>query len=64
MRALSIVVGIILLLPGLCSLAFTPMLLSSTDIIILWLPGIIAGGLGILLIAKGGKKKGANNEPS
>ena len=64
MRALSIVFGIILLLPGLCSLVFTPMLLDGTDIIVLWLPGIVAGGLGIWLIAKGGKGKGPDNEPS
>ncbi len=64
MRIFLIILGIVLLLPGLCSLAFTPMFLQSPDIGIIWLPGILLGGLGVWLILKGGKKKGPDNEPS
>jgi hypothetical protein len=55
----SFVVGVILLLPGLCSLVFTPAAFdalkgggSGTFVPVLWITGLLIGGLGISLIVR------------
>ena len=56
-----IVAGLVLLLPGLCSLACTALWLSDgapslsrqlNIILPFWIPGLLLGGLGIFLIQK------------
>ena len=57
MKALQIIIGIILLLPGLCSLGFMVMLLpdmtqDALGLWVLWIPGLAAGAFGIWLIRR------------
>jgi hypothetical protein len=58
MRVLSIIVGIILLLPGVCSIVFTTMITGGQDYILdmVWVSGLVLGGFGLWLIFKGGKR--------
>jgi hypothetical protein len=59
MAFVAFVVGPVLLLPGLCSLFFTPTAfdaLKAGDIgsyvLVLWITGLLIGGLGVALIAR------------
>jgi hypothetical protein len=56
--ALAIVLGIILLLPGLCSLLFVPYLGANVPVWlgVLWVSGLIVGALGIALIWYAGRR--------
>jgi hypothetical protein len=57
MRFLSIFFGVILLLPGVCSILFTPMIKSGQDYILnmVWTSGFVIGVFGLWLIFKGGR---------
>jgi hypothetical protein len=57
-RVLSIIFGIILLLPGVCSIVFTSMITGGQDYILdmVWASGLLLGGFGLWLIFKGGKR--------
>ena len=57
MKAIQITVGILLLLPGICSLGFMLLLVPEMDsrndpLWGLWLPCLAIGALGIWLIRK------------
>jgi hypothetical protein len=57
MKALQIIIGIILLLPGICSLGFMILLLPEMNrgndgLWSLWLPCLAVAALGIWLIRK------------
>lgn len=58
MKALQIIFGVILLLPGICSLGFMilflPQIFSSsfTDLMPLWIGCFAVAGLGVFLIRK------------
>ena len=60
MKALQIIIGIILLLPGLCSLGFMVMVLpdmtqNDMGLWVFWIPGLAAGAFGIWLIRYAGR---------
>lgn len=56
-RVLLVITGIVLLLPGACSLFFTLGLVQADGFVLgLWLVGMMLGGLGVWLIYKGFKK--------
>lgn len=55
MRVLAAIVGIFLLLPGLCSLLFTRAMLDGTPtyfgvVPLVWAPGIVLGALGVWML--------------
>ncbi len=57
MKALQIIIGIILLLPGICSAGFMLLLIpemsrGNDGLWQLWLPSFAVGALGIWLIRK------------
>jgi hypothetical protein len=59
MAFVSFVVGLVLLLPGLRSLVFIPTAFDAlkgggngTFVLVLWITGLLIGGLGIALIVR------------
>ena len=55
MKILQIIVGILLLLPGICSLGFMLLLIPEMNsrndrLWVLWLPSLAVGALGIWII--------------
>jgi hypothetical protein len=52
---LMVLLGIILLLPGLCSIRFAAVILSNLDFgpLLLWVAGLLIAALGINLIVRG-----------
>jgi hypothetical protein len=61
LKVLLIIVGILLLAPGICSLGFMVMLLpdmtqDALGIWVLWIPGLAASAFGIWLIRYAMKK--------
>jgi hypothetical protein len=56
MRAFQIIIGVILLLPGLCSLAFMAGGPGSSGLWGLWLPCLLVSAFGLWLIFKPGKQ--------
>ncbi len=63
-RAFSIIIGIILLLPGVCSLYFMDTVAGDIGFLIFTIPGLLISAGGVWLIANGGTKKRTDNEPS
>lgn len=66
MRILLLIVGLLLLAPGLCAAAFTPFIFdpnSFSIVFFFWLPGAILGALGVwaLVAAIRGNKDGTTN---
>jgi hypothetical protein len=60
LRILAVLIGIVLLLPGFCSLVSLVAFgseLGNPFTMLVWLSGLALGGLGIWLIAKAGRKK-------
>ncbi len=50
MRAFQIIIGIILLIPGLCSLAFMSGGMVLSGLWIIWLPCFLVSAVGVRLI--------------
>ena len=59
MRAFQIIIGVILLIPGLCSLAFMAGGPGSSGLWGLWLPCLLISAFGLWLIFKPGKQSEA-----
>lgn len=56
MRAFQIIIGIILLIPGLCSLAFMSGGMVLSGLWIIWLPCFLISAFGVRLIFKPAKQ--------
>lgn len=63
-RVFSVIIGLVLLLPGACGVFFLSAVKDEPSILIFVLPGLLLGALGLWFIFKGGVKKGADDEPS
>jgi hypothetical protein len=64
-RILLVLLGIVFLLPGVCSLAFSPFIFQGPDpgLVLIWLSGLAIAAFGIWMIRRAFRKPADTGAP-